>query len=278
MTKRKASASGSFYPGTREEITKLLDRIILEEKKKIAPFPAGRKVIGAVVPHAGYIYSGYEAVHFFENLRELSDKYETILIINPNHTGYGSEIEVDGHDQWETPLGKIEPDRDFAAALGFNISQSAQRFEHSAEVMLPFLQYTLPYAFRIVAVSMLKQEPDISGDLARAILKANRELKRRILIIASSDFSHYVEPEYGRAMDNLALRKIEELDPGGLYKTVVENEISICGFGPIMTLMEYVKMVSDDPRATVLARGNSGKTVASDSVVDYVTLLFTGGS
>ena len=93
-------------------------------------------------------------------------------------------------------------------------------------------------------------------------------------MIASSDFSHYVDPETGAEKDDLVLREIENLDSDKLHQTVIDNRISVCGYGPIMTLIEYSKLVSDNPESTILARGNSGKTMPSSSVVDYVSMLF----
>jgi len=93
-------------------------------------------------------------------------------------------------------------------------------------------------------------------------------------VLASSDFSHYVEPGYGEQQDDLVLEEIKNLDSDRLYINVLENNISVCGYGPIMTLIEYAKLVSDQPKSTILSRGNSGKTAPSSSVVDYISILF----
>ena len=230
-------------------------------------------MIGAVIPHAGYIFSGYEAVHFFSLLKTSGKKYDTIFIINPNHTGYGADVEVDSHDAWETPLGITELDLDFIDAMDLPVASLAQSREHSAEVILPFLQNWLDYLFKIVPVCILRQHPAISREIAQNIVNANAQLKKNILLIASSDFSHYVDPESGARKDDLVLREVKNLDSDTLYHTVIENRISVCGYGPIMTLMEYAKLVSDHPKSAILARGNSGKTMPSKSVVDYVSIL-----
>ena len=274
MNIRTPVVAGQFYPGSRKELTDQLNKLYLAEKDKIKTELAGKKMIGAVIPHAGYIFSGYEAVHFFHLLKMSEEKYDTIFIINPNHTGYGAEIEVDSHDAWETPLGTVKLDLDFIDAMDLTVASMAQSREHSAEVILPFLQKWLEYPFKIVPICILRQNPITSREIAQNILDANKKLNKKILLIASSDFSHYVDPESGARKDDMVLREIENLDSEKLYQTVIDNRISVCGYGPIMTLIEYAKGVSDDPGSTILARGNSGKTMPSGNVVDYVSILF----
>ena len=274
MKTRTAVVAGSFYPGTKKEIDNLLDRILSHEKQNIQTGLSTKDMIGAVVPHAGYIFSAYEAVHVFEILGKSPVKYDTFFIINPNHTGYGMEIEVDSNEQWNTPLGSVEIDTDFVDHLDLPISNTAQLREHSAEVMLPFLQKWISYPFKIVPICILRQNPVISTEIAEKIFKANQILQKKIFIIASSDFSHYVDPDKGKEKDSLVLKELEKLDSQHLYDTVIRNRISVCGYGPIMTLIEYAKLVSQKPETTILARGNSGKTMPSSSVVDYVSILF----
>jgi len=274
MNTRAPVVAGTFYPGTEKEISSLIDRILSTEKEKIDYSYADKEIIGCVVPHAGYVYSAYEALHFFEIIRESPEQYDTFIIINPNHTGYGEAVEVDAHDSWQTPMGKVALDREFIRELSLPVATGAQSREHSAEVMLPLLQKTLPYPFRIVPVCMLRQNPDNAREVASKIHSANKLLKRKIMLIASSDFSHFESPDTGHAKDDLVLRQIELQNTGQLYETVIRNRLSVCGYGPIMTLMEYAKLAADQPRSTILARGHSGKTRPSGSVVDYITILF----
>lgn len=274
MKTRDAVVAGSFYPGTKKEIDNLLDRIYLHEKENINTGLSAKNLIGAVVPHAGYIFSAYEAVHVFEILGKSPVMYDTFFIINPNHTGYGMEIEVDSNERWTTPLGSVEIDKDFVDHLELPVSNSAQIREHSAEVMLPFLQKWITYPFKIVPICILRQNPLTSKEIADKIYKANLKLNKKIFIIASSDFSHYVDPEKGKEKDSLVLNELKKLDSAHLYDTVVRNRISVCGYGPIMTLIEYAKLVTEKPETKILARGNSGKTMPSSSVVDYVSVLF----
>jgi AmmeMemoRadiSam system protein B len=274
MLTRLPVVAGSFYPGTKKEIDNLLDRIYSHEKPGIQISLSEKDLIGAVVPHAGYIFSAYEAVHVFDILSKSPVKYDTFFIINPNHTGYGQEIEVDSSENWQTPLGSVPLDKDFVDNLNLPVSDTAQMREHSAEVMVPFLQKWLSYSFKIVPICIMSQNPLTSGEIAEKIYKANQQFKKKIFIIASSDFSHYINPEIGREKDSLVLNELEKMDSQHLYDTVIRNRISVCGYGPIMTLIEYAKLVSSKPETKILARGNSGKTMPSSSVVDYVSVLF----
>lgn len=270
---RKPAVAGMFYPAAASEIKKIISTIALSERCKIKPDQLTGKIIGGVVPHAGYIYSGFEAYHFFEMVKRKQVDFETIVILNPDHQGYCSGFEASPHKFWETPLGKIKVDAELAGF--FPQSEIAHRMEHSAEVMVPFIQEVLGGNYQILPIAIGHGHPDTTATLARLIINAVAQTKRRIIVVASSDFSHYVPPEEGIKKDNIALEKIFTFDAPGLFDVVRANRLSVCGYGPIMTLLEYAKLVSENPRATILARGNSGKHSSSESVVDYITIAIT---
>lgn len=270
---RKPAVAGSFYPADpfvlKEQITSLLEI----EKVKINESLASPLIIGGVVPHAGYIYSGHEAVHFFELVRLSGILYDTIVILNPDHQGNSPEFATSLQDEWETPLGKLSIDKELAKH--FPASEIAHRNEHSAEVMLPFIQVILNRNITILPISIGFPTPETARKLAKKLLKAKEETNRRILVIASSDFSHYVTPENGAMLDNLALEKVENFDSNGFYQTVKKFGITVCGYGPIMALIEYSLLCSRNPKVDIAIRGNSGKHSSPRSVVDYITLIFS---
>ena len=149
----------------------------------------------------------------------------------------------------------------------------AQAHEHSAEVILPFLQYHLSYDFKIVPICMLMQTYENAANLATSIYEANKKLNKEILLIASTDFSHFLSPDEGRKKDELAVQEILRFRSKELDKTVVKNDITMCGYGPVMTLLEYAKLVAKNPKIDILSRGNSGKISPSNEVVDYISML-----
>ncbi len=271
---RKATVAGKFYPGTGSALSAQISEIHTEEIPKINRELAKKQIIGCVVPHAGYIYSGYEAVHFFDLISQTDEKYDTFVIVNPNHTGMGVPLALDANDYWETPLGSVELDRKLMERLDIPESAMAHQYEHSAEVMIPFLQYFLDYRFTIVPISISRQTYENARTLAEKIFTANKSLQKKILIIASSDFSHYVHPGEGERKDNLVIDEILKLDSEQVYRIIQDHQISVCGYGPIMTLMEYARLVAEKPVAEVIRRGNSGDVIPSSEVVDYVTILF----
>ncbi len=274
MKTRTPAVAGKFYPAKPNKIDTMLSEILEKENLLIDRSMSMKKIIGAVVPHAGYMFSAYQALHFFEILKTSDEKFDTFFIINPNHTGYGAEIALDENDFWETPYGKVEIDKDFYHLPGFTVSPAAHKYEHSAEVMLPFLQNSLTYDFKIVPVTLSQQNPENASFIARSVFNANKLLQKKICFIASSDFSHYVDPNEGRLLDGFVINQILKLDPAGVYREVKDRNISVCGFGPIMSLIEYAKLVSENPKTKILKTGHSGEVVPMDEVVDYVCILF----
>lgn len=274
MKIRKPYVAGRFYPSDAAGIRRQLDGILEQERKNIRYDLCDSLITGGVVPHAGYMFSAPQAIHFFEIIRASHRKIDTFFIINPNHTGYGLDIEMDGNDLWETPFGRIETDKDYYPLEGINISETAQKYEHSGEVMLPMLQYFLDYPFRIVPITISGQTQQNATKISRAISNANKKLNKNICLIASSDFSHFLSPEEGREADQPVVDNILDFNTGGVYDSIIQNNISVCGYGPIMTLMEYTMQCNGESKAEILKRGHSGEVIPSSEVVDYISILF----
>ncbi len=271
---RKPAVAGKFYPKNKTELSRLLDKILKAEKSKIDLSFTKKNIFGAVVPHAGYMFSAYQAVHFFELLKHYNKQFDTFVIVNPNHTGRGADIALESHKFWETPLGLVPADIEFSEELGFDYSDAAHSYEHSGEVMLPLLQHFTPYNFKISAITLSDQNVENARILAERIFETEKKLQRKVCLIASSDFSHFLSPEEGKYFDQKVLDKIAEKNIEGVYSEVHKYKISVCGFGPIMTLMEYSRLKSGNYQTEILARGHSGEIVPSKEVVDYICILF----
>ncbi len=274
MSVRQSAVAGSFYPKEPEQITGFLEGIISEEQHHINKNLRPNSILGGIVPHAGYNYSAKEAIHFFHFVKSSKEQIDTFIILCPSHLDLGEEVSLDTHKQWNTPFGNIDLDLDFMHFMDIPRSEIAHRSEHAAEVILPYLQHFLSYEFRIVPITMRKQTYKSARLLAEKIFKANQVTRRKIAVIASSDFSHFVPPEVGFYNDNLVINRILNNNIHELYETIHENNISVCGYGPIMTLMFYSNMIDASYKVEILARGNSAKNSGKDLVVDYVSALF----
>ncbi|MCP4220452.1 MAG: AmmeMemoRadiSam system protein B [bacterium] len=261
---RKAAVSGSFYPGGKRGLEEELAQYIVHSENK-------KKVIGLISPHAGYIYSGGCAGKGFGGIRVP----DVVVILGVNHRGIGVDFAVDGHEKWNTPLGDITVDGELSEALVtdssiFRIDSTAGSMEHSLEVQVPFIQYLNSEA-KIVAIT-------ISSMNFEQILEGGKELGRLlkgredVLMVASTDMSHYVDAESARVSDQLAIDKILAMDPGGLLETVVRNRISMCGVSPT-AMMLRAAMELGAGKSELVQYTNSGE-VSGDfrQVVGYLSM------
>jgi len=275
MKVRKARVAGTFYPKDPDQLKGVIKHILSKEANLIDYALGKNYILGGIVPHAGYMYSGYEAIHLYELLRYSQISFDTIVILNPNHNIFFEEdVSIAGSDAWETPLGRVKLDVEFGEKMNLPVNIDPHKNEHSAEVQLPFLQLFLGEGFKILPICMNHQTVDCAEKLARSIIQTNQSLKRKLLVLASSDFSHYISPSLAFKLDYLVIDAICKLDAKQVYQEVKRHRISVCGFGPIMTLVEYSKMLYEDVKVKVLRQGNSGDITPSDSVVDYLSILF----
>ena len=148
-----------------------MQTVLKKELPKINLDLKVQDIIGGVVPHAGYMFSAFQAVHFFEIIKQSGLVFDTIVIVNPNHTGIGHDVAFDSNDAWETPMGLVQVDTEFGRKLGISISDIEQIREHSAEVMIPFLQYFLDDNFKIAPITLSKQSYKNEKHLAFRIKK-----------------------------------------------------------------------------------------------------------
>lgn len=261
---RQSAVAGSFYPGSKAALKKELMQLIPSSKGK-------KKVNGLISPHAGYVYSGQCAGKGF-GFVEIPG---TVIILGVNHRSAGHAFAVDGNEYWNTPLGDIPVDVELANALVggselFEIDSAAGAMEHSLEVQVPFIQYLNPGA-KILPVTIS------SWDLGK-LVKAGKEIARLVrgredvLIVASTDMSHYIDAESARERDWKAIDSVLAMDPGRLFHTVVEENISMCGMAPtVMMLTAALELGAKT--AEVIEYTNSGE-VSGDyhQVVGYVSI------
>ena len=271
---RVPAVAGSFYtasaPALRNEIKGYLERA--------GKVVAAKERLAVVCPHAGYMYSGSTAAFSFASCTNWKRKGITAIVIGPNHTGAGMPVSVSFND-WKTPLGELKCDTEFAEAIVKN-SKAARRDElahlgeHSSEVQLPFLQMVCPTA-KIVCICMGYQENEFAADLGKAIFEAKKKTKRDIIVIASSDFTHYEAAAVARELDMKAIGRLLQMDEVGFEARVEERDLSICGHGPIAAAMHYAKLCGAK-KCELLRYTNSGEATGDNAaVVGYASLAIS---
>ena len=236
--------AGSFYEGQSDILLKRLANSFL---KGLGPgkLPEGepgnsRKLRALVSPHAGYMYSGMPAAHSYLRLFE-DGKPEHIVILGPNHTGRGGRLAVCDED-WETPLGTVKYDRQLGQQIVDQnktamIDCVAHSAEHSIEVQLPFLQFIFRKGLSFVPVCISDQSYEVCESIGNTLAKLGEKMD--ILVIASSDFTHFETAESAKKKDNQALEYLENMDPEGFLRFVRGHGLSICGAGPIAAAMIF---------------------------------------
>lgn len=274
---RTPAVAGSFYPAKAEELKQLLEECLVSSPlgprgvKSLSP-----SLLGGMVPHAGYIYSGPCAAHFYSSLER---DIECVILLGVNHRGKGSKAALSPADYWETPLGKIEVDREMSELLEAQLDflekdEQPHLKEHSIEVQLPFLQGVLSkFTFLPVSLSYLSEEQCAQlGQAIAHVHKTNTASKKKTVLIASSDLSHYLSPKETERLDRMALEQLLALDPVGLLKTVEEEAISMCGVFPTAVFLFAAKALGAR-QARLLKHCHSGDTVPMREVVGYASVV-----
>ena len=193
--------------------------------------------VGCVVPHAGYMYSGYVAGAVYARLTIP----RRIILMCPNHTGMGHPLAIMSTGAWETPLGQLPIDSELAADLKRRFpllteDAEAHRAEHGAEVQLPFLECRRPDC-TFVPIALGTSRYEVLEPLGMVIADAVKAVGEPVLIIASSDMNHYENDTITRIKDQKAIERILVMDARGLFDVVMNEDISMCGFGPTVAML-----------------------------------------
>lgn len=264
MPLRQPVVAGRFYtadPRTlRSEITEFLG----SPKEKITP-------LMVMLPHAGHVYCGSIVGETLSRVR----LPQTVFLLGPNHTGRGVPLSVWPEGRWFTPLGPVEVDGDLAdaairAGAGFQVDTEAHRLEHSLEVLLPFLQVHTP-GIRIIPMIIAAPDPLLksAGEVLAGLIRAEKAAGRSVGLMVSTDMNHFADQQTTLDKDTLALDRFLALDPEGLFRTVRDNDISMCGVGPA-TLALYASLALGARTAELVRHGTSGDiTGDTRQVVGY---------
>ena len=266
MSTRPAAWAGQFYPGNREELLAEIKRYDAGQAEK-------EKCLGLVSPHAGYIYSGHVAGAAFSRI----DIPDRVLILAPKHRLPGADIALSPDDAWETPLGDVETSPELNSEIMrhcpmVELDALAHAREHSAEVQVPFIQYYNPDA-RISAIVLHSQDYEELRGLGEGIAEAIRALRGDVLIVASSDMSHFESQEFTEKQDKLAIDKVVALDGRGLLETVQAHRISMCGYAPTTAMLTACAELGAKEARLVKYATSGDVTGDRSSVVGYASII-----
>jgi AmmeMemoRadiSam system protein B len=236
---RIPAVANMFYPGDKARLKEQLSTFV-------KPVPEPRRVLAAISPHAGYIYSGGVAGAVFSQIRIPN----TVVILGPNHRGIGASIALSASGIWDMPLGPVPINQDLAESIlrvstsGVKIEDDpeANVMEHSIEVQVPFLQFLRP-ELKIVPIAVSHVTYDACKEIGRALVQAIQDYGKEVLLVASTDMTHYESQKSAQAKDKLAMDRILGLDPKGLYETVTRHRISMCGVIPTTIVLKACKVL-----------------------------------
>ncbi|MBN1368170.1 MAG: AmmeMemoRadiSam system protein B [Dehalococcoidales bacterium] len=259
--------AGRYYPEAAPELEALIKTMVDDNAIK-------ENVLGMVVPHAGYPFSGPVVGACLSRI----NMADTFIIIGPNHTGRGKPFSIMTDGKWLTPFGAVDIDRELAKKLVatskfLREDDEAHRLEHSVEVQLPFLQYfkkDVKFVPIITTLSNIEAHRQIGKEIAKAI----KDTKRNAIIMVSSDMTHYEPHEEAKIKDELAIRAMLDLNEYELAKRIEGMNITMCGYAPALSLLAAMKEM-DGTRAELVKYQTSGDTTGDfDSVVGYAGILF----
>ena len=258
--------SGEFYPSDKVQLSQMIDGFLSKVPSKEK---ATYNVKILILPHAGYAYSGQTAAYGYQLIR--NNSYDTAILIGPYHKAMFPGASIWRSGAWRTPLGDVPVDSELASAIfnessDFQFIQDNHSTEHSLEVQLPFLQKVLTN-FKIVPILISDPSPENYKPLAQAVFKNIKD--KKVLIIASSDMSHYYPDSTAREMDSRTLAFLKDQDPGGLLKALYEEKSELCGHAAVLTALEISKLMGNTKLEVLNYATSADSTGDKSRVVGY---------
>ncbi|MCP1662249.1 MAG: AmmeMemoRadiSam system protein B [Methanocalculus sp. MSAO_Arc1] len=259
MEIRESTMAGMFYPAEPGHLEHLLEMYFQASEGRLHP-------IGIVVPHAGYPYSGAVAARGYGTIDPAFSG--TFIVIGPSHRGYRTCVSA---LPWETPLGLITNDERLSRALDLPVDEEAhQDNENSLETQMPFIKYRFPRA-RITPILMGDQSPEEADRVSGLILSALQKTKKEVIIVASSDFSHYIPRMEAEKLDSKVIEPILSLDSDEFYRRITTLGVSACGYGPVATMIRAAADLGAE-KGILLSYMTSGDVTGDPDVVGYAAI------
>ena len=267
---RKPVVAGQFYPASPEKLKNQISAFI---DKKAARHK--QAALACVLPHAGYEYSGSVAAETLSAVA-IPDK---IILLGPNHTGFGAKFSLMGEGVWQTPLGDVKIDAELAKKILRRSSHLKQDYlahlqEHSLEVVLPFLQF-FKRDFEIVPITVFPEDISVLKKIGQELAEAIKEgeIKGSVLLVASSDLTHYESAASAQKKDHAAIEAILKLDADLLAQRVGGLNISMCGYAPVIIMLVAARELGASSGRLIKYQTSGEATGDFDSVVGYAGIV-----
>ena len=266
---RLPAVAGKFYPAKADELNKQIRSFLGDGQA------AKIEALGCMLPHAGYMYSGNVAV---KTASRINIKNRVILL-GPNHTGEGQAFSIMTKGIWQTPLGKVNIDTDFAGKLltsskYLEEDSLAHLYEHSLEVELPILQY-FKTDFKIVPIALASSDAAslkaLGKEIAHTILESGE--KDSTLILASSDMTHYEPQSSAERKDKQAIQAILDLDEDMLMERIIRLDITMCGYAPVVVMLSAAKLLGAKSAQLIKYQTSGDITGDKSAVVGYAGII-----
>ncbi|NLW73001.1 MAG: AmmeMemoRadiSam system protein B [Chloroflexi bacterium] len=268
---RPSPIAGSWYSSDPAEL-----KADIQGYFKKAPSPAfGGEVVSLIVPHAGHVYSGLTAAHAFKALD--GRHYDKVVLVAPSHHAYRSALLTTGHQAYWTPLGAIPVDHTSLESLELPIEPVRHDQEHSLEIELPFLQTLLPQGFDLLPIVMLEQSEITAQSLGQALAQWANSLsgQKRVLLVASSDLSHFHSESQANLLDGQIINALKTMDPAELHRVARLGKGEACGLGPMAAILTASGLLGANHLTITDYRTSAAVNHDHRSVVGYVSAVIT---
>lgn len=264
---RNPSHAGTFYPRFAEQVNRQIKQWLATATECNEP----ERGLGVILPHAGYMYSGKCAALGLHSVSH--EDFDSIIILHPCHSGYHFDFSVSPYTEYVTPLGTLMLDKDLYERLSPEADQtialSYHQNEHSMEIQLPLISYFFPQA-QILPVMIGNQIPAVAKRLADLLYNMIYKSSKRILIICSTDLSHYHNAVKAENMDGELLSQVLALDADKLWESMKNEGCEACGIGGILSLLYFAGKYTN-PQVKVVDYTHSGKVSGNNlQVVGYL--------
>ncbi len=265
---RQPAVADQFYPGNKHRLAETVAALTPE-------FDVAEKIkaLAVIVPHAGYVYSGRTAAATFARV----EIPENVVILGPNHHGRGADLAIMSRGSWAMPMGDVPLNTTLSELIKAKNpavieDAEAHRYEHSLEVQVPFLQ-AAQARLSISPLAVGRLTLNQTREAGQALAVAIKEYDQPVLLVASTDMTHYQDRESAARQDRLALDQILQLNPEGLYRTVLDHGISMCGFIPTSVVLAAALELGATS-ASLIGYTDSGATSGDTTrVVAYAGLV-----